>query len=115
MLNKKTIKKPVKKIVEREGTIEVTSTIVKGKEVENVQHKGSKIKIRPFVTDTATVSVKLGATINMGDYSSARVDVMFAAPCYIEEMVSVYKQVRKIVSGLVAEEMSTLTGDEGEK
>jgi len=104
-------RQPVKKVLEKQGTLEVTSTIIRSKENESKTEKGKKIRIRPFVTDTANVSVKLGATVNMGDYSSARVDVMLSVPCYVEEMLTVYKQAREFASELVTEEIDRLTGD----
>lgn len=103
------IKKPVKKVVKTEGKIDVSITIVRNKEIESVEQKHKRIQIRPFVTDVATVSVKLGTTINLGDFSSARVDVMFSVPCYVEEMLNVYEQTKEIVSDLITKEVDKIT------
>lgn len=107
-------KQPVRKVSEKEGLLTVTATVVRDGKVESTRERTEKIQIRPFVTDTANVSVKLGVTMNMGDYSSARADVMLSVPCYVEEMVSVYRQIREIASGLVSEEIDRLTGEEAE-
>lgn len=93
------------KVNEKQGFMEVTNTVLNKK-----RRKVSKIQVRPFATDTANVSVKYGATIPMGDFSSARVDVMISMPCYVEEIGAVYKELRDTVSGLVSKEMDIITG-----
>ena len=93
-----------KKVQEREGFVEVTTTVV-GKR----KRKAKKLKIRPFVTSPANVSVKMGLTIPTGDWSSARVDVMLSVPCYVEEMLQVYEDVRDLVDQLIEGEVSRLT------
>jgi hypothetical protein len=63
------------------------------------------------VTDTATVSVKFGATIPTVEYGSARVDVMIAVPCYVEEIAPVYKQTRELADRLVDKEVARFQGE----
>jgi len=84
------------KINEKEATVSVSRTVLKQQSERN-----KKIKIRPFVTDTASVSVKMGLTIPLGGYSSARVDVMISVPCYIEEIPLVYKETHSLVEKLI--------------
>jgi hypothetical protein len=84
--------------------VEVTSTVL-GKE----KSTGKRIMIRPFVTSTASVSVKYGMTINLGDYESARVDVMITSPCYKEEIVPVYRQTRDLAENLIQREIDKIT------
>jgi hypothetical protein len=48
--------------------------------------KEEKIAIHRYVTQPATVGVELGATVNMGNYESARVLVSLTVPCYREEV-----------------------------
>lgn len=74
--------------IQREATIEVTQTVLG--QVRTTLKK--KIKIRPFVTATATVGVKYGATVNTGNFENVKVDVFISAPSYVEEMVSVFNQ-----------------------
>ena len=97
-----------KSIAQKEAFVQVTQTRL-GKQKEKLK----KIKIRPFVTDTANVSVKFGATIPTGDYQSVRVDVMISCPCYKEEVVDVFYNVRDLCDKLVEGEVSRLTGEEG--
>ena len=91
----------VDRLSAKEGMIEVTRTYM-GKE----QSDSKKIMIRPFVTSTANVSVKYGMTLNLGDYESARVDVMISCPCYKEEIVPVYKQTRDLAEKLIQREVA---------
>ena len=64
-------------IISKDAYFEVRRTVVGKETVEN-----DRIRIRPFVTTPANVSVKGGATVNLGNYESARVDVMLSCPCY---------------------------------
>lgn len=81
------------------------------------QEKSSdeKIQIRPFVTDTATVSIKFGATIPTEQYANIRVDVMVAVPCYVEEIGEVYEQTRTLVDNRMQEELSRLLKDKEQR
>jgi len=89
-----------------EGLISVTRTLPGSKETSSEE----RIKIRPFVTDTARVTVKGGATVNMGNYESARVDISLSLPCYVEEVEEVYAFCLKFVDDRVKEEYTELKG-----
>lgn len=88
-----------------EGTITVSRTVF-----NQITEEREHISIRPFATDTARVSVKFGRTINLGNYESARVDVMFDMPCYVEEASRVYKDVLELAEARLSEEVSKITG-----
>ncbi len=92
---------------EREALVEVSTTVLKHTKV-----KRKRLQIRPFVTNPAVVSVKLGATIPTGDFSSVRVDVMISSPCYVEEVEKMFIRVRNLVDELLQQEVERLT--EGE-
>jgi len=95
---------PKKKITEKTGTIEVESTVFHyGQEVVG-DRQNKKIEVRPFETDTATVSVKMGMTIPTQPYASVRIDVMLSTPCYVEEMEGVYNDLRTMTQMIVTEE-----------
>lgn len=87
-----------------EATVVVSKTVLKQKQPDKVE----KIKIRPFVTSTATVSVKMGLTIGLPNFGSARIDVMVSSPCYKEEIVDVYTEVRTMVDDLLDKEAETM-------
>lgn len=98
--------KAKKSVTKKDGIIRVTTTVLK-KQKETVK----KIDIRPFVTDTANMSIKFGATIPTADYANIRVDVMISVPCYVEEMLSVFEQARDMADDLLDKEVERLTGE----
>ena len=80
-----------------EGTIEVTKTLL-----GHTTNKTEKIVIRPFVTDTAHVGIKYTFRAPYGAFG---IDVSISSPCYKEEMSDVYKQVKKMASDIMAQEL----------
>ena len=93
-------KKAVKSVVEQtgkievqEGVVEVTITKVPGAP----ERKTEKIKIRPFLTSTATVGVSFGATIPTVNYANAKFNVFASMPCYIEEMPERLNELQNFV------------------
>jgi hypothetical protein len=80
----------------REKIMEVRKTMFGKEEVSN-----ERIRIRPFVSNPASISVKAGVTINLGNYESGRVDVMLTMPCYPEEIDGVYEDVKNWVDSRV--------------
>lgn len=67
----------------RQGT-KVVSAMYGGREGET----RDTISVAAFdeEIEVANVSIKKGLTINLGDYNSARIDVMVNLPCYVEEI-----------------------------
>ena len=63
-----------------------------------------RIRIRPFLSAPANISIKAGFTMNLGNYESGRADVMLSMPCYPEEIDGVYPQVKEWVDAKVSEE-----------
>lgn len=95
-------------IISKEAFHEVRKTILGKEQVDT-----GRIRIRPFVTTPANVSVKAGATVNLGNYESARVDVMLSVPCYIEEIDEVYEQTKDWVDRMVKKEYDELSRSAG--
>lgn len=83
----------------RDSIVEVRKTLFGKEEVSN-----ERIRIRPFVSNPANISVKAGITINLGNYESGRVDVMLSMPCYPEEIDGVYEDVKGWVDSRVEHE-----------
>ena len=96
---------------EQEGilSLEVTCTTI-GK---LNKHLEKRIKVRPFETTPANVSIKYGLTIPLQAYASARIDVMISVPCYVEEIDEVYPQVRKLVDILISKEAEEIRNQGG--
>jgi hypothetical protein len=87
----------------REAIAEVRKTMFGKEEVSN-----ERIRIRPFISTPANISVKAGITINLGNYESGRVDVMLSMPCYPEEVDTVYEDVKQWVDSRVEHEKSEI-------
>lgn len=80
----------------RDAIMEVRKTVFGKEEVSQ-----ERMRIRPFVTTPASISVKAGFTKNMGNYESMRVDVMATFPCYSEEVDEAYEQVKDWVDARI--------------
>lgn len=87
-----------------EGIITVSQTMF-----NQVSETREHISIRPFATTPARVGVKFGRTINLGNYESARVDVSFDIPCYVEEAPRVYSEVLEMAETRISEEVAKIT------
>lgn len=83
----------------RDAIAEVRKTMFGSEEVSD-----ERIRIRPFISNPASISVKAGVTINLGNYESGRVDVMLTMPCYPEEVDDIYEDVKKWVDARVEHE-----------
>ena len=73
------------------------------KKILHESQDSTTIKIRPFKSAPAQVSLSVGETINMGNYESARVDVGLQLPVYPEEVLEdggdrVCALIRKIIT-----------------
>jgi hypothetical protein len=89
------------KLRKSHGTVVVSKTIL-GSTVGNEE----KIEIRPFVTDTANITVSYGTTMNVGDHNFLRMEIRVSVPCYKEEIEDVYYQTREYVENLLSSEIS---------
>ena len=101
-MKKKTVVK--KKVKAEEAVITVTRTVLKDAPIAATEH----IKVRVFATDTIRIGTKLGATINMANYESMRVDVEVNMPCYIEEAKECFGQVARFAFRRLNEEVLAL-------
>jgi len=87
----------------RDAIAEVRKTVFGKEEVSS-----ERIRIRPFISNPASISVKAGVTINLGNYESGRVDVMLTMPCYPEEVDATYNEVKEWVDSRVDHERRTI-------
>lgn len=93
----------IKELQSDEVTISVSKTTL-----GNVKTKAQKISIRPFVTDTAKVGVKVGRLISLGNYENVKVEIFISSPAYVEEIVDVFKQVKTLASDLLDAEVDEI-------
>ena len=63
------------------------------------------IEVNTFATDPARVQVGYGTTLNLGNFESARVDVLVSVPCYKEEIDDAFVAAKKWVEEKVAAEI----------
>lgn len=59
--------------------------------------KEETVAIHRYVTQPAVVGCEFGATVNLGNYESARVSVSATVPCYREEVDAAYGWVKDFV------------------
>ena len=69
------------------------------------------IAVRGFAVEPAKIKVTLGATLNMGNYESARVDVGIEMPCYREEIEDSYVEIRGACEEKVAQLIGSLRSE----
>ena len=70
--------------------------------------KESTIEIGSFEGPTAVVRISGGATVNMGNYQTSRVEVGIEVPCYPEEVPEVYRTVQATVEAKLKAEIDEL-------
>ena len=94
-----TIKQPViPELVSGEIYVEVEQTVLSKKLIE----KPKVIKVRPFITTPAHISVHAKRHIPLGpDVGNLTVAITISCPAYNEELLEVYKQVSNIVDKLM--------------
>jgi hypothetical protein len=97
-------------ITTRDSIAEVRKTVFGKEEVSS-----ERIRIRPFISVPASITVKAGVTINLGNYESGRVDVMLTMPCYPEEIDQIYVDVKDWVDSRVDHERKTIEAAVGVK
>ena len=97
----------IDKVILEEGQISVSRTMLN----TSPKTKQEKIIIRPFITSTATVGASLARTINLGNFENLKVSIFISAPCYVEEIVDVYNQVKAMAEDLLGEEVGKIMGD----
>lgn len=70
----------------KKATITVTKQFYNGKRLTSEEESQETLAILKFETDqVSSTSVKLGITVNLGNFESARADVMATVPHYEEE------------------------------
>ena len=68
------------------------------------EEKVETIDVLGFVVEPAGVNIKLGVTIGLANFGSARIDVGCYMPCYREEMAEAYKGAKHFVAERVVRE-----------
>jgi hypothetical protein len=61
------------------------------------ENKEEEVSIHRYITQPATVGCELGATLAMGNFEFARVNVTVSVPCYREETGAAYAWAKDFV------------------
>ena len=82
---------------------------------KNLKEQEYGLPIPPQEEPYATVGVKAGATVNQGDFNSARIDVSLFYPCKAEpeQVDKTYEKVRDWVDKRMAKEYESLIKSQG--
>jgi len=95
---------PAAESISEEGYLEVLQTIV-GKQT----FEPKTIKIRPFVTTPARVSIHAKRHVPLGpNEGNITVAIDLSIPCYAEEIGSVYKQTDDLVSKIMERKLQSM-------
>lgn len=68
------------------------------------------IEVDAFQTQPAEAEVRLGMTINLGNYESARIDVGVRVPCYKEEVPSALVAAKQVCEDAIRKEIAQIKG-----
>jgi len=66
------------------------------------------IEIGVFEGPTAKVSLSGGATVNMGNFESVRVEMGIELPCYMEEVADVHRILQATIEAKLKSEVDEL-------
>lgn len=91
LAEKATKEVPTKLVVSKQFKLGTDGKWTDPKDIEEHIH------VTRFLTAPAMVGCELGATVNMGNYESARVSVSITVPCYKEEAEAAYDWSKNFV------------------
>jgi len=95
---------PAAESISEEGYLEVLQTIV-GKQT----FEPKIIKIRPFVTTPARVSIHAKRHVPLGpNEGNITVAIDLSIPCYVDEIGSVYRQTSELVDKLMEKKLTNM-------
>lgn len=66
------------------------------------------ITVRKFVTATAEIGLQFGGTVNLGNFESARLDIICKIPTYLEEIDDAYNFAFKFADNKLNEQLKKL-------
>lgn len=94
----------------KSGTLSITVMRTQIGTVKEDSEEREQIEVSRFVTDPAYITFACGATKNMGNYESLRIEVRVTLPCYIEEIDEMYLKAKEWVDNRLDKELSELAG-----
>lgn len=92
---------------EAKATIKVVIKMADGNE-KTIKDKEYGLPLPPTEEPLATIGVKAGCTINLGDFNSGRVDVSLFYPCQPDKVNEVYESSKQWVDDRLSQEYNEL-------
>jgi len=96
------------KVIVAESLVTVRKQFRVSGENSEIEETVDTIDVHKFVTEPAKIEFKLGVTMNLGDFESARVDIGVSMPCYKEELREAYAYSRQIAESVIADEKTKI-------
>ena len=84
-------------VTEKDETLTVKRQFRAGKKVLIDNEETEVVDVHRFLTAPGEVGLSGGMTLNLGDFESARVDIHWKVPAYVEEMEEAYKYAGRAV------------------
>ena len=94
-------------VLGKAGTIVVTRRYPKTSDIES-----ANLEVQTFASQPATVTVGYGATLKIGDFEFAKVEVSVTLPCYPEEIAGAYEAARVFADDRLQKEVIDIRGGE---
>ena len=96
------------KVIVAESLVTVRKQFRVSGENSEIEETVDTIDVHKFVTEPAKIEFKLGVTMNLGDFESARVDIGVSMPYYKEELREAYAYSRQIAESVIADEKTKI-------
>lgn len=94
---------------EKQGRLQVRRQY-KGKDEESVKDEYLEARRFPEGTHPAWVGAKYGATVNIGNYESVRIEASVSLPCYTEEIDAAFEAAWSMVEDEVRPQVRDARG-----
>ena len=92
----------------KNSTVYVTRTVGKANDMPPPEGEEDLIAVHEFKTEPAKVTVDYSLTMNLGNFSSARIGVSVEIPCYREEVDEAYEFAAKWVEERIQHERDAI-------
>jgi len=99
-------------VVAKVGRVLVERHFTKAGKLVDSDGSEELLEVKTFLAPPANVGVGYGATINLGDYNSAKVNVLVNVPCYTEEIDGAILFASGVAEKRVRREVAEIKGEE---
>lgn len=92
----------------KEGILKVSKHFTHKGELIDESASEILISVKEFQVEPAMIGVNRGATVNLGDFNSVRVEVIATVPTYMEEIEDAYEYVNNITRKYMETELKEI-------